>query len=57
MQSVEMQHEVDAQTESRFGIESSVFFERFEKGEMGDDIDYMEWASPFQMYVRALASR
>lgn len=57
MQSVEMQHEVDAQTESCFGMESSVFFERFEKGEMGDDIDYMEWASLFQMYVRALASR
>lgn len=57
MQSVEMQHEVDAQTESCFGMESSVFFERFEKGKLGDDIDYMEWASLFQMYVRALASR
>lgn len=39
--------------EARFGMESSDFFERFERGEMGDDIDFIEWASLYQMYEHA----
>ena len=39
--------------EARFGMESPDFFARFEKGELGDDMDFMEWASLYQMYMRA----
>jgi hypothetical protein len=39
--------------EARFGMESSDFFARFENGEMGDDIDFVEWASLYQMYIRS----
>ncbi len=40
--------------EARFGMESSDFYNRFTRGEMGDDMDYMEWASLYQMYQRAI---
>lgn len=39
--------------EERFDMESSDFFARFEEGKMGDSMDYMEWASLYQMYMRA----
>ena len=40
--------------EARFGMESSDFFARFKTGEMGDDMDFMEWASLYQMYERSV---
>jgi hypothetical protein len=48
----ELRPDLDA-LEARFGMESSDFFERFEKGEMGDAMDFIEWASLYQMYMRA----
>ncbi|MEZ4517432.1 MAG: hypothetical protein R3C44_11575 [Chloroflexota bacterium] len=39
--------------EDKYGLKSSQFFERFEHGDMGDAMDYIEWASLYQMYVRA----
>ncbi len=39
--------------ETRFGMESEEFYNRFEAGEMGDDGDYIEWASFFDMYRNA----
>lgn len=39
--------------EARYGMESSAFFERFDKGEMGDAMDFIEWASLYRMYMRA----
>ncbi|CUS04427.2 conserved protein of unknown function [Candidatus Promineifilum breve] len=39
--------------EARFGMESPDFFQRFENGEMGDDMDHIEWASLYQMYIRS----
>jgi IMP dehydrogenase/GMP reductase len=39
--------------EERFGMESQAFYKRFEAGELGDDMDYMEWAAFFNMYQHA----
>ena len=30
--------------EQRYGMESAVFYQRFEAGELGDDVDFFEWA-------------
>ena len=42
-----------SQFEKKYGISSDKFFNRFEKGELGDDGDYFEWSAIFQMYTRA----
>jgi hypothetical protein len=42
-----------SQFEGKYGIPSDEFFNRFEKGELGDDGDYFEWSAIFQMYKRA----
>jgi hypothetical protein len=42
-----------SQFEKKYGISSEKFFNRFEKGELGDDEDYFEWSAIFQMYKRA----
>jgi hypothetical protein len=39
--------------ETRFGMESEEFYSRFEAGEMGDDADFIEWASFYDMYRNA----
>lgn len=39
--------------EAKYGISSDEFFNRFEKGELGDGADYFEWSAIFQMYRRA----
>lgn len=39
--------------EERFGMESGDFYTRFEAGEMGDDADFIEWASFYDMYQNA----
>lgn len=40
--------------EQRYNMESAAFYARFTQGEMGDDMDYITWASLFQMYTRAV---
>lgn len=30
--------------EQRFGLDSTLFYQRFESGELGDDLDLCEWA-------------
>lgn len=30
--------------EQRYEMESAVFYQRFEAGELGDDVDFFEWA-------------
>lgn len=39
--------------EKRFGMESNDFYDRFEAGELGDDTDFIEWASFIDMYRHA----
>jgi hypothetical protein len=38
--------------EGRYELSSDAFFNRFQAGEMGDAMDFVEWASLFQMTQR-----
>ena len=38
--------------EERYELASSEFYERFQAGELGDEMDYVEWASLHQMAER-----
>jgi len=40
--------------ESVYQMSSQDFFERFEKGDLGDKEDYFEWAAIYQMYERSV---
>ncbi len=35
--------------ENRYSMNSAEFYRRYEKGEMGDDMDFIEWASTIEM--------
>ena len=41
--------------EERYQMPSDVFYERFEAGELGDAMDFFEWAGLFELYQEALA--
>ena len=45
----ELRAELD-QFEAQFEIESSDFYGKFERGEMGDDMDYFDWSATWRMY-------
>lgn len=59
MEAAEAQNDVNSlradllKFEERFGIKSEEFYTRFEAGEMGDNADFIEWASFFDMYQNA----
>ncbi len=36
--------------EQRYGLGSAEFYERYQKGEMGDDMEIMRWATKVEMY-------
>ena len=40
--------------EARFGMDSADFYARYQLGEMGDDMDIIEWASLYQMYMHSM---
>lgn len=35
--------------EKQYGWPSLAFYERFEKGELGDDADFFEWSATWEM--------
>jgi hypothetical protein len=35
--------------EQRYKMESRIFYQRFEAGELGDDIDFFEWSSLYEL--------
>ncbi len=35
--------------EQRYSMESSVFYQRFEDGELGDAMDFFEWAGLYEL--------
>jgi len=37
--------------EDRYGMTSEDFYNRYEKGQMEDSIDLVEWANDYQHYV------
>jgi len=40
--------------EKRFQMPSDAFYSRFESGEMGDNVDYFEWAGLYELFQDAL---
>ena len=40
-----------ALNESKYRMDSEEFFYLYQKGEMGDDADVMEWATDYQDYL------
>jgi hypothetical protein len=40
--------------ESAYQMSSEDFFDRFEKGDLGDKEDYFEWSAMYQMYGRSV---
>ena len=43
-------HERDLREfESRYGMESATFYRRFEAGELGDAMDFFEWAGLYEL--------
>ena len=38
--------------EKQYGMPSDLFYQQFQKGEVGDDMDFIEWASVIQMHQR-----
>ena len=36
--------------EQKHGLSSPEFYERYQRGEMGDEIEFMRWASKFEIY-------
>lgn len=41
--------------EARYDLDSATFYQRFTSGELGDPIDYFEWAALYDMHERAKA--
>jgi hypothetical protein len=46
-----MQEDID-KYEKQYKMESSVFFEQFEKGELGDGKDFMIWSGIYEMQCK-----
>src|SRR5205823_14300597 len=36
--------------EVRYGMDSATFYQRFEAGELGDAMDFCEWAGLYELY-------
>lgn len=42
--------------ERQYALESSEFYDKFESGEIGDDMDFFEWYGTWRMYQNTLKS-
>ena len=40
-----------AQFEKRYDLQSDHFYQRYEAGELGDDVDFIEWAATVEMLM------
>jgi hypothetical protein len=36
--------------EQKYGLDSAEFYKRYQRGEMGDELEIMRWASKFEIY-------
>jgi len=50
-QLTQLEHDL-SQFEQRYNLSSDTFYARFQAGEMGDAMDFAEWASLHQMAER-----
>ena len=39
--------------EEKYNLPSDVFYARFMRGEMGDDMPYIKWAGRYELYLEA----
>jgi hypothetical protein len=39
--------------ETKFQMESSLFYSKFEAGQLGDDEDFMVWSGVYEMYLES----
>lgn len=39
--------------EEKFNMATDVFYARFMRGEMGDDLPYIKWAGRYELYLEA----
>lgn len=39
-----------AELELKYKMKSEDFYEQFERGEMGDDVDFVRWATDYEIY-------
>ena len=39
-----------AQFELKYNLDSREFFTRFQEGKMGDDLEFMRWATKYEIY-------
>ncbi len=37
--------------EDKYGMATDIFIQGFQKGELGDDMDYIEWEATYKMSV------
>lgn len=37
--------------ENKYGMKSADFYEKYNKGEMGDDVDFVWWASLYDLFT------
>lgn len=43
--------------ERTYRMKSSIFFKKFSEGKLGDNMDFVEWSSLYQMYNRFLEKK
>ncbi|MFB0533494.1 MAG: hypothetical protein ACETWR_00780 [Anaerolineae bacterium] len=48
---LELAHELQ-EYERKYEMRSSEFFERFQRGELGDDMEWIDWAGTYQLFQR-----
>lgn len=41
--------------ENKYDLESSLFYERFQEGKLGDDIELVRWANKYEIYQETKA--
>ncbi len=54
-QRAELRAELD-QFESQYALKSSELYEKFQRGEMGDDMDFVDWSAVWRVYQTILKS-
>lgn len=37
--------------EQKYGVKSPIFYDKFMRGEMGDDIDFIGWAGAYERFT------
>jgi hypothetical protein len=47
---IELSHEL-YELEQRYGMSSAEFYEKYQRGELGDDEDIMHWATVYESFL------